>query len=539
MNYLLIIDSIVRIKNGYMAKQRSVKIRRSKHVIDMLSILYNYNYILGFHYKDLFNVIVFLKYKAEDPLFNLLDNFKVMSGLRRPFFLRFFNLVSKFNKSLIILNTVKGLNSNFNLIKLTRDSFYNNFNSKLNNLYYLDKININYLNTFSFFKDNFLNFDFYYYFNTNRSFYYNNFNLKYNNLVLLFNHKYIKKNFIYNNYIKYKSKKLIFKKRNYNILLDFFFLFFFSLFNSLRNVDYFFFNFFIKNLLNESNKNPYSFFFKKKIFKINNQKYNFDYLFLFLINFFKLNSKRRFIYSKFSQVSLQNSLLERKDNSIIYRYFFFNKLDYNYNLLGASNFFFFSKFFGYFLNCDIDNLTFLKIREAKIKKNFIEIKKIFKNNKKKLNINPKIIDNIFFKNSKKYYMKFSISFLDYIFAKNIKKIFNIFSKNSFKNISNYLFNLYFFKYVKTKNNNKLSLNSFILKNSSILNNLDNSVTKRKNYYLNLNKYKQWLNLKLIINKKNNNYIFFNDFLLLNFYFNNNKSLKKSFFIKNKYDILKI
>ena len=123
MNYLLIIDSIVRIKNGYMAKQRSVKVRRSKHVIDMLSILYNYNYILGFNFKDLFNIIVFLKYKAEDPLFNLLDNFKVMSGLRRPFFIRFFNLVSRFNKSLIILNTVKGLNSNFNLIKLNRSNF--------------------------------------------------------------------------------------------------------------------------------------------------------------------------------------------------------------------------------------------------------------------------------------------------------------------------------------------------------------------------------------------------------------------------------
>lgn len=534
MNYLLIIDSIVRIKNGYMAKQRSVKVRRSKHVIDMLSILYNYNYILGFNFKDLFNIIVFLKYKAEDPLFNLLDNFKVMSGLRRPFFIRFFNLVSRFNKSLIILNTVKGLNSNFNLIKLTRDSFYNNYNSKLHNLYYLDKINKNNFNTFSFFKNDSLIFDFYYYYNINRSFYFNNFNLKYNNLILIFNDKYIKENFTYN---KLDLNKLNFFKSNFNLFLDFIFLFFFSLFNSFKNVDSFFFKFFIKNLLLDNVNNPYSFILKKKKLNFNNNQFYFDYLYIYLINFLKLNSKRRFIYSKFTQVSRQNSLLERKDKSIMYRYFFFNKFDYSSNIIGGSNYFFFSKFFSYFFNCDIDDNIYLEIRAEKIKKNFKEIKKLLNNNNQK-NLLLKNISDIFLKNSKKYFMKFSLSFFDFILAKNTKKFMKVFSKNSFINFSNYLFNFYFFKFNNKKINQKVNLNSFILKNSKIFNNLDKLTKQNKDYNINLVKYKQWLNLKLIINKKNNNYLFFNDLFLLNHYYNNDLAVKNHLYIKNKYDILK-
>ena len=537
MSFLLILDSIVRIKNGFMAKRDFVKVRRSKHVLDMLSILYKYNYINGFVYQGLYDIIISLKYKAEDPFFDFFDNFKIMSGLRRPFYSKFFKIVSKYSKSLVILNTTKGLNSNYNLIRLNKDYSKKDFKNinNLSKLFYFDKINndVNrmYFNTFSYFKtDNFI-FDFHYYFNFNKFFFFKDFNLKNNlNILILFNYKYAKVN-----------KNKIFKELHsekkfnyYNIVIDLIFVFFLSFLAYLHNADNFFFIKFIYSIRIFDVKNPFNYFLKNNLMLLNyndiNSSKDFSYvegLLRFLKSFFVLNNKRRF-FSELGDIKYVNKDYLLKERSTNYRYFFFNKNDFNTQIIGFNNYFYFNKFFSYFFNCDLDNYLLFNFKVNYYNFKFLEVNKFFR---KKWLFNSKKIyfNNFLIRDNTK--VKFN-----FFFKKFINYFSLILNKSTINKLSNNIF-IYFFDVLKNKEVKKnLQISSFVLRNSKLFNFIDKLIIKKKDYLVSDLNFKMFVKSNNYLSNKFYNLINFSEYNYLKSFVYNFK-LRKVAYFKSKLNIL--
>jgi small subunit ribosomal protein S8 len=72
-------DSIVRIKNGYIAKKQSIVLNKSKLCLAILKILRTEGYIKGFKVEKNF-IIVMLKYFQDKPVIKDITSYSSLSS---------------------------------------------------------------------------------------------------------------------------------------------------------------------------------------------------------------------------------------------------------------------------------------------------------------------------------------------------------------------------------------------------------------------------------------------------------------------------
>lgn len=440
MTYKLLLDSIICIKNGYISKLNKVTIKKSKQIIDMLMILYRKGFIKNFNYISLNKIDVFLKYTSDD-LFFFFREFKILTNLRRPMYSKNYNIFVNYNKSIVVLNSIKGLLSNSDLFLSTYNYIKNKLNFNFLNIYsnkYAYKIvsNFNNNNIFDLFSMNTLFFfdknirgsikgSFYYYFKVDGLNYLTNYSI-----------------FIMQRYFKKQIKdyylNLVLNTKfnnGFNKTYDFFFSIFYNLFiyknelENFKNSDIFALtsSFFLNRKNN--NKNFDSFFLfnyiqsKKILGKLKTYNYNNLSLYDFnLFNFDKLNEnnfKYKFFYQKINKDYMLNNNFSE---------FLGNNTDICYYI---------SNVFGNSFDVFIFNKIKMKYRINFIRKFFFNFSFVYKKKK----INEFIIKKnnfLSFFNLKKQEVDFY--FIDYMFRSYVYKFKDIYNKIKKNNKNMYNFN---------------------------------------------------------------------------------------------------
>lgn len=77
-------DMFARLRNAYVAKHLKIKVLSSRYNITVLDFLYKEGYIRGYHCLDQKEIMVFLKYVKNEPVFRELK--QVSTPGNRVFF---------------------------------------------------------------------------------------------------------------------------------------------------------------------------------------------------------------------------------------------------------------------------------------------------------------------------------------------------------------------------------------------------------------------------------------------------------------------